>query len=213
MRIAGAILAGGRARRMGGCPKGLLPLPSGETIVARLLRVMRETGYTDPVICCGANTAYCHLGVRSLADQWSGAGPLAGIAAALAGLRSEAEAVQFLPCDMPLITSRELRRLKREFASRNSRVLFASTCTIYCHALCSVVHIDLLPEIEKTLETGSRSVHELWSDLGAEAVRFAEEGRFANVNTRADLARIGPTLAKLESQHNLNQAEQDPFSS
>lgn len=189
-RIAGAILAGGAARRFAGRPKGLLLLPSGETIIGRLLRVMREADLSEPVICSGSTDVYSGLGTRTLPDIWSGVGPLAGIHAALSGLRDEAEAVLFLPCDLPLITSRELLRLQREFASRNSLVLFASTCTIYCHALCSIVHIELLDKVEEAIKTGCWSAHELWSDLGADAVRFADEGRFANVNTPTDLDRV-----------------------
>jgi molybdopterin-guanine dinucleotide biosynthesis protein A len=192
MKIAGAILAGGSARRFGGRAKGLVRLAGGESIVSRLLRVMGEAGLSNPVICSGTCNSYSKLGVRTLPDQRLGVGPLAGIQAALSALRLEAEAVQFLPCDLPLITAVELRSLQQCFLAKKARVVFANTCTISCHALCSIVHIDLLDEIGKAMEAGRWSVHEMWSRCEAQAVHFAQARRFGNVNTPADLIRLCP---------------------
>jgi molybdopterin-guanine dinucleotide biosynthesis protein A len=189
LQIAGAILAGGKSRRYGGRPKGLLQLPTGETIISRLIRLMRETAITELVICGGEGT-YQHLGTKVLEDRYPGAGPLAGIERALTEFQQQADAVQFLPCDLPLITANEIRQLQTEFIARRARILFASTCTISCHSLCSIVHTMHRPEIVNAIETDSLSVHQLWSKLEAEAVFFAEERRFANVNQPAELIGI-----------------------
>jgi molybdopterin-guanine dinucleotide biosynthesis protein A len=192
MRIAGAILAGGQASRYGGQPKGLLRLPSGETILERQLQVFKEAGIDNPIICAGDIQAYNEHGYATLADRLPGVGPLAGIEAALAHFSPNAEAVQFLPCDMPLIAAAVLLRLQAEFRRRAGGIVFASTCTISCHSLCLIVHTELLPQIRLAIDNGMYTVHRLCKDLEAHAVQFAEEACFANINTPADLHALWP---------------------
>lgn len=86
------VLAGGRSRRMGR-PKAELPVGDVtllEWIVARLAPAFAET------IVSGAPAP---SGVRGVEDRRAGVGPLGGVEAALAGMRTERAFV--LACDMP----------------------------------------------------------------------------------------------------------------
>ncbi|HET7562694.1 MAG TPA: molybdenum cofactor guanylyltransferase MobA [Rhodanobacteraceae bacterium] len=79
----GIVLAGGAGARVGGADKGLLPV-HGKPVVERIAAVLRpQCG--ELVIVANRNTAdYARVG-RVIADETPGhAGPLAGIAAALA---------------------------------------------------------------------------------------------------------------------------------
>lgn len=126
--IAAAILAGGRATRYGGVAKGLLQLPNGESIIARLVRIIGSAGVTEIVICAddpstplGTSPApYEHLGLPIIPDHAgftkpAPIGPLGGIAAALRHFGGRADGVLILPCDMPAITEREIRALMEAF--------------------------------------------------------------------------------------------------
>ena len=190
MNIAGAILAGGKARRFQGKPKGLLRLPGGSTIIARLLAEFDKAKITPVVICADDEQAYAHLGAPVVPDASPGHGPLAGIESGLRWHESTADAVLFMPCDLPLITASEISRLAAESRRSGARILLAETGAFSWHPLCSVVHVALLDEVVAAIAGGRLSVHALWRELGAATLHFAEAKRFTNVNSPEEFARL-----------------------
>ncbi len=108
-----AIFVGGKSRRMGE-HKGLLSLPgSTEPIVEALVRRGREAGF-EPVLV-GAANPYAHLadGILRLDDQPPGAGPLAGLNAALQfAMRTGRSQLVAVACDMPFVTPEALRQVR-----------------------------------------------------------------------------------------------------
>lgn len=106
------ICIGGRARRMGGVQKALLIAPdTGETIVARLLRLGREAGHE--VVLLGAADLGAHAaGVPQLPDAAPQIGPLAALQSLL-GYAGQRDAL-CLACDMPFVQRELLERLTRE---------------------------------------------------------------------------------------------------
>lgn len=106
--IAG-IFVGGASRRMGGAPKGLLPV-DGEPLVLRTVRACRAAGL-EPVLV-GEHASYAALGVPMIPDAEAGRGPLGGLAALLAHAeRAGAHEAIALACDMPYVTPELLRVL------------------------------------------------------------------------------------------------------
>lgn len=98
----GAVLAGGRSRRMGR-PKHELRLPDGRTMLEAVAAAL--TAVCARVVAVGGGGA----GLAGIDDRRPGRGPLGGIDALLAsGLDT-----QYLvcPCDLPLITPDLLARL------------------------------------------------------------------------------------------------------
>ena len=61
LTIKGAILAGGRARRMGGLPKGTLRCEGTLSLVERLLVQATCSGIEEMVIVANEPRAYAHL--------------------------------------------------------------------------------------------------------------------------------------------------------
>lgn len=92
-----AILAGGRARRLGGRQKALLEV-DGEAILVRQLRALRPRVRRVGVVA-EKLAPFREFDVEPIADRYPGAGPLAGIEAALAAAR--APRVFVVACDMP----------------------------------------------------------------------------------------------------------------
>lgn len=110
------ICVGGRGRRMGGVQKALLCAPdTGESLVARLLRLGREAGH-EVVLLGAAELGDAVSGVAQLPDA-ADIGPLAALQSLLtyAGGRD----ALCLACDMPFVTSELLARL----AGESSRAL------------------------------------------------------------------------------------------
>jgi molybdopterin-guanine dinucleotide biosynthesis protein A len=103
------IFVGGRGRRMGGVQKGLLIAPdTGETLVARLLRLGREAGH-EVVLLGAAELGADAAGALQLADAAPGVGPLAGLQSLL-GYAGSRDAL-CLACDMPFVSADLLARL------------------------------------------------------------------------------------------------------
>lgn len=94
--VAGAVLAGGKASRMGGQDKALMAL-GGEAMIARA--IARLSAQAGPlVICAGGDPArFAPFGAPVVADALPGfAGPLAGILAALDWAAVNAPAARYI---------------------------------------------------------------------------------------------------------------------
>ncbi len=107
MNFSAVILAGGQSRRMGR-DKAWLPL-DGQPLLARQIELVRELAPEELFISGRSDTDYTRLGCPVLTDEFTDAGPLAGIATGLAA--ASAPLVLVLAVDMPDMTSAALRRL------------------------------------------------------------------------------------------------------
>ena len=105
--FAAVLLAGGQSRRMGQ-DKALLSLPDGRRLWERQLGVLRELR-PEELFISGPRREGFPADVPCLADALPGGGPLGGIAAALAAMRSERLVV--LAVDLPAMTAGFLRGL------------------------------------------------------------------------------------------------------
>ncbi len=187
--MAGAVLAGGKATRYGGRPKGLLRLGDGRTIIKREVAELRAAGVGDVVIVANEAALYERYGEAVIRDLRPGMGPLGGIEAALAWSRGRCDSVLFLPCDLPGVTAKAIAALASAFADGAELVAVAVTEASFWQPLCAVVHNDALPAVSRALDEGRRTVREVWQDLGAAEVQFGDPAPFFNVNSPEDLAR------------------------
>jgi len=104
---AGAILAGGRARRFGGRDKSRL-IVQGCSIIVRQVELLQRV--TDAVVVVGHDpTRFADLPVTVVPDVIPGAGALGGILTALES--SSADRVLVIACDLPFLTEGLLRAL------------------------------------------------------------------------------------------------------
>jgi molybdopterin-guanine dinucleotide biosynthesis protein A len=187
--VCAAILAGGRASRYGGRPKGLLHLPEGITIIERTIEVVRHAGIQEIVIVAGEASPYRDVACTLVPDRRPDRGPLAGIEAALEHYADRCDAVLILPCDLPGITREVVTGLVDAAAASAAPVVVAETGDGFWHPLCSVVRIGALETVRDALDAGSGGVHALWRRLGAATAHFEEELPFLNVNTPEDMER------------------------
>lgn len=154
--LAAAILAGGKARRMGGIAKGNLPAcggsrdgsdcDGGSTIMEHLLREIAAAGIQQKKTIIVANdaTPYAEVarvhGVAIIPDLQLDIGPLAGIASALNYYQQRQQyydALLIVPCDMPNFTEHEISRLMQAYLEMN-----APSCVSLEATVCAVPAIS-----------------------------------------------------------------------
>jgi molybdopterin-guanine dinucleotide biosynthesis protein A len=187
--IAAAILAGGNASRLGGIAKGTIENDDGICIVEQLIKELYKTGTNDIVVITNDSKPYINCGVKIIPDIRAGRGPIGGIEAALVYFNGRFDAVLFVPCDMPNLTSRELISLKKAFVETKNPVVFAQTEDSFWHPLCAVVYNDLKEMVSSAIDQGHRKIRELWKHINAEAVQFPDDSAFFNINNQADMEK------------------------
>jgi molybdenum cofactor guanylyltransferase len=189
--IAAAIIAGGAATRMGGATKAGLDV-DGRSIAARQLEALRRE-FGRVVVVANERGPWDELGVEVHADLFRGAGPLAGIHAALVAT-AEATGVVCVGGDMPFLEP-ALLALLRDHAPEADAVV--PRVGGFPEPLLARYGRSGLPVIEARLRTGARAVHEVfgavttaWLDEAALRAVDPALRSFTNVNTPADLARV-----------------------
>lgn len=182
-----AILAGGRSSRMGQ-DKSLLPLggrPLIQTMAAQLQSWFREV-----LVVTNDPSRYAFLGLPMVGDRLVGAGPLAGMEAALTA--AGRPLVHVLACDMPFIDRAVVAHLLARAQGGDAAVPQRQG---EWEPLYAVYHRRCLPAITAALERGERRMISFFAGVRVVPVPEAElapladlERLFFNMNTPADWA-------------------------
>jgi molybdopterin-guanine dinucleotide biosynthesis protein A len=184
--VAGFVLAGGRSSRMGR-DKALLEI-GGVTLIVRAVTLVRSVLDEPTVIASKAGNE--SLGLRMVADDFPGYGPLAGIATALHISKTPWNLV--IACDLPYLTKPWLEYLiERALKSEADAVVPMNVRGP--EPLCAMYHKNAEQRIRTGVEGGIRKVTDSFANLHVEHVEpdewkaFASGGLlFKNVNSPAD---------------------------
>jgi molybdopterin-guanine dinucleotide biosynthesis protein A len=187
----GVLVAGGRALRMGGAPKGAL-LVDGEPIAARTLRLFQAL-FTDVIVVANDPAPWADLGVQAIPDALPEKGAPGGLHAAL--LRARTGWIFTAACDMPFLAPGPIAALAAWRPGARAVVPRWRGRLEPLHAFWSV---GCLGEIERRLRAGDPSLQQLAAAVGARIVdeeawsEIDPAGRsFENANTPEDAARLG----------------------
>ena len=183
-----AILAGGRARRLGGRDKSRLVI-GGRTILARQLDLLQRL-VPRIVIVANEPDAFADAGVPVLPDAVPGSGSMGGIYTALADAGGP---VLVLACDMPFVTVPFLALVieagqEADIAIPRGHDGYQPLCAHYAPACAG--------PLRRRIERGALKVVDLLADvrvreLGPHEIQpFDTDGLLLlNVNTPGDLRR------------------------
>ena len=186
--ITGVVLAGGRARRMGGEDKGLLDY-RGRPLAAYALAALRQVA--GPIFVNANRNAqtYARLGYPVIADL-SGAfdGPLAGLLSAMRAAKTEY--VMTVPCDSPLFDGALLGRLYAKLLEEAADICAAHDGE-RMQPVFLIARRRLADNLAEYLASGQRKV-DIW--LKSQRLALADYSDhpelFANANTPAELAAL-----------------------
>jgi molybdopterin-guanine dinucleotide biosynthesis protein B/molybdopterin-guanine dinucleotide biosynthesis protein len=183
----GAVLAGGRSRRLGR-DKALIS-SRGRTLVGRAVDLL-EGLFARVVLVAPGRPEYAALEVERLADRWPDAGPLAGIEAAL--FSAAGSPVFVLACDLPMVDAElvtSLAAVRPDFGADGPAARLAQADGVL-QPLCGLYGAACGPVFTRALERGVRPMHEALLEIFfLERVEVAAE-RLLNVNVEADVTRL-----------------------
>ena len=193
--ITAVVLAGGKARRMGGEDKGLVEV-AGRPMVAHTIDALRPQ--TAEVIVNANRNAGAYraiTGCRVIADTMGDfAGPLAGMASAL-----EASTTRLLltaPCDSPLVTGELGPRLHAAMIRDGAEIAVAHDGE-RMQPVFALLTRDLLPDLLAFLAAGERKIDTWYATRHAVTADFSDIlDTFLNVNTPQERDRLEQRLAR-----------------
>ena len=197
--ITAVVLAGGRARRMGGEDKGLVVV-AGRPMVAHTIDTLRPQG-AEVIVNANRNAgAYrAATGCRVIADTVGGfAGPLAGMASAL-----EASATRLLltaPCDSPLVTEALGPRLHAAMDRHEAEIAVAHDGE-RMQPVFALLTRELLPDLLAFLRAGERKIDAWYATRHTVTADFSDIlDTFLNVNTPQERDRLDGRLARRDTE-------------
>ena len=191
--VSAVVLAGGRATRMGGVDKGLLPF-MGKPLAARACSLLTPQ-VAEVLINANRNLGnYRRLGHRVVEDELSGyQGPLAGMHAAL--LAAAHPWLLTLPCDGPLVSADYARRMLAA-AEAEDVLLAVAHDGERPQPVHSLIHRDLADSLAEFLRGGERKIDRWHARHDFATVDFAEnKDMFATANTPQQLAELARKMA------------------
>ncbi|HBK44314.1 MULTISPECIES: molybdenum cofactor guanylyltransferase MobA [unclassified Polynucleobacter] len=188
--ITGLILAGGRAQRMGGIDKGLIPFHGKPLIESAISRLKPQVS----TILINANrsiTKYAHYGYPVLMDETPDfSGPLAGFSVGLKHCKTPYLLTS--PCDSPLLPDDLAQKMAAELESNNLELVFASSKEedgkIWSQPVFCLMKSHLQDSLDTFLSKGELKIDRWFKELRSGTVVFENPQAFANVNTPEELA-------------------------
>jgi molybdopterin-guanine dinucleotide biosynthesis protein A len=182
--IAGAIIAGGGARRMGGGRKFLEPVggqPILEHVIARAAPQCAHLLFNAAALPPG-----CDLPL--VPDRWPGEGPLGGILSCLLYCREQDAGVTHL-----LTMSADTPFFPPDLADRLAAVALdapvSATSGGRRHGIFTLWPVTVAAELERLFQGGQRSVNRALDGLCGKTAAFPASpiDPFLNINTPDDL--------------------------
>ena len=191
-QITGLILAGGRAQRMGGIDKGLIPFHQKPLIETTIQRLKTQVG---PILI-NANrniTKYAVYGYPVIMDETPDfSGPLAGF---LMGLKNcKTPYLLTTPCDSPLFPEDLATKLASELEQTNLDLVYASSKEadgkVWAQPVFCLMRANLQDSLISFLDKGDLKIDRWFKELKSGTVIFDNAQAFANANTPEELQSL-----------------------
>ncbi|WP_118861714.1 molybdenum cofactor guanylyltransferase MobA [Haemophilus haemolyticus] len=185
--ISAVILAGGKARRMGGQDKGLQILGK-QSLIQHVINRLQPQIHQISINANQNQTEYAKFGFPVFSDELPDfQGPLSGMLTSIE--KTKSDFILFTPCDTPFFPTNLLDKLKS--AVENDRTLIVYACDEEReHPVFCLMSVQLKEKLRHYLASGERRLLQFMKENGGISVKFTkEEGNFENFNTLDDLKK------------------------
>ena len=186
--ITGVILAGGKARRMGGGDKGLVEL-CGKPLVEHALAALSPQVDTIIINANRNQVRYAAYDYPVIGDSWQGfQGPLAGMLSCL-----EVAATEFIvtvPCDSPLLPDDLTARLLRQLSDAKADISVAHNGA-RMQPVFALIRTALSASMRAFLNDGERKIDRWFEGHRLALTDFSDKPEcFRNINNPDELAQM-----------------------
>ena len=191
--ITGLILAGGRAQRMGGIDKGLIPFHDKPLIESAIAKLKPQT--QSIIINANRNlTKYAGYGYPVIMDETPAfSGPLAGFSVGLRACKTPY--LLTAPCDSPLLPNNLAQKLSAEMEREDFQLVYASSKEadgkVWAQPVFCLMRANLQDSLASFLLKGDLKIDRWFKELRSSTVIFDDPQVFANVNTPEELKSLG----------------------
>ena len=186
--ITGVILAGGKARRMGGQDKGLIPF-SGRPLVEWVIDALRPQVRHLLINANRNHATYAAYGYPVISDRIEGfQGPLAGFLSTMAQV--DTPWIITLPCDGPFPAPDLVERLCSALREQHGELAVASDGH-RLQPVYALLPVTLASSLQAYLDAGERKIDRWYASHRIATADFSDQSQcFANVNTSEESALL-----------------------
>lgn len=187
--ITGLILAGGRAQRMGGIDKGLIPF-RGKPLIESAIAKLKPQSHTILINANRNITKYAAYGYPVIMDETPDfSGPLAGFSAGLKACKTPY--LLTAPCDSPLLPTKLAELLGAEMERGDFQLVYASSKEadgkIWAQPVFCLMRANLQDSLANFLLKGDLKIDRWFKELHSSTVIFDDPQVFTNINTPEEL--------------------------
>ena len=194
--ILSVVLAGGKSKRFGE-DKSQAQLGSKILIDYILSEIIND--FNEVVIV--ANDPIKHLlsdKITKIEDYKKNLGPLGGVLSAMKWVKDNNKKYQWIvtfPSDTPFFKINILNEFFNKVNVKESELFFMKF-NDKRHNIFGLWSMDLIDQLEKDLENGSRKVEKWANNIGVKTINmsFEKEDPFFNINTKEDLIKAKKIL-------------------
>ena len=189
--ILPVVLAGGKSMRFGDNKsqaqlRGKILI---DYILSEIINDFRE-------IIIVANDPIEHLSsdkITKIVDFKKNLGPLGGVLSAMKWVKDNDKKYQWIvtfPSDTPFFKNKIMNSFLNKINEKESELFFMKS-NEKRHNIFGLWSMDLIDQLEKDLETGSRKVEKWANSIGVKTINmsFEKEDPFFNINTKEDLEK------------------------
>ena len=189
--ILPVVLAGGKSMRFGNNKsqaqlKGKILI---DYILSEIINDFRE-------VIIVANDPIEHLSsdkITKIVDFKKNLGPLGGVFSAMKWVKDNDKKYQWIvtfPSDTPFFKNKIMNSFLNKINEKESELFFMKS-NEKRHNIFGLWSMDLIDQLEKDLETGSRKVEKWANSIGVKTINmsFEKEDPFFNINTKEDLEK------------------------
>ena len=189
--ILPVVLAGGKSKRFGEDKSQVLL--GNKILIDHILTEIKDD-FKEILIVVNSPIKHISLDkIIEISDYQKNLGPLGGVLSAMKWVKSNNKKYKWIatfPSDTPFFKKNILDNFYSKINERESELFFMKS-NDKRHNIFGLWCVDLIDQLEKDLENGTRKVEKWANNIGVKTINmsFEKDDPFFNINTKEDLEK------------------------